>query len=159
MNTPALLIFILLGFSALQSAGADQKIRFFTKSQRSEHSVIKREGDKPSFAEKILAGLAKTNHWEIETSKDGRIFTAEKLAKYDALLFYSNGTMTDPGLDGSPVMTEQGKATLIDVVRKGKPFIAADSGELRFSTEAGKALKISKRFKVSEMMYDGKLEY
>jgi hypothetical protein len=42
---------------------------------------------------------------------------------------------------------------------EGKPFIAADSGDLRFSTEAGKALKISKRFKVSEMMYDGKLEY
>ena len=41
----------------------------------------------------------------------------------------------------------------------GKPFIAADSGELRFSTEAGKVLKISKRFKVSEMMYEGKLEY
>ena len=42
---------------------------------------------------------------------------------------------------------------------EGKPFIEADSGEVRFSTEAGKALKISKRFKVSEMMYDGKLEY
>jgi hypothetical protein len=42
---------------------------------------------------------------------------------------------------------------------EGKPFIAADSGELRFSTEAGKVLKISKRFKVSEMMYEGKLEY
>ena len=42
---------------------------------------------------------------------------------------------------------------------EGKPFLAADSGELRFSTEAGKALKISKRFKVSEMMYEGKLEY
>lgn len=42
---------------------------------------------------------------------------------------------------------------------EGKPFITADSGEVRFSTEAGKALKISKRFKVSEMMYDGKLEY
>ncbi len=41
----------------------------------------------------------------------------------------------------------------------GKPFIDAGSGEVRFSTEAGKAVKISKRFKVSEMMYDGKLEY
>src|SRR3979411_2609114 len=37
----------------------------------------------------------------------------------------------------------------------GKPFILADSGEVRFSTEAGKNLKISRRFKVSEMMYDG----
>ena len=41
----------------------------------------------------------------------------------------------------------------------GKPFIDADSGEVRFTTEAGKALKITRRFKVSEMMYDGKLEY
>lgn len=41
----------------------------------------------------------------------------------------------------------------------GKPFIEPTSGEVRFATEAGKALKISKRFKVSEMMYDGKLEY
>jgi hypothetical protein len=41
----------------------------------------------------------------------------------------------------------------------GKPFIDPSSGEVRFSTEVGKAVKISKRFKVSEMMYDGKLEY
>jgi hypothetical protein len=41
----------------------------------------------------------------------------------------------------------------------GKPFIEATSGEVRFATEVGKAVKISKRFKVAEMMYDGKLEY
>ena len=41
----------------------------------------------------------------------------------------------------------------------GKPFIEATSGEVRFATEVGKAVKITKRFKVSEMMYDGKLEY
>jgi hypothetical protein len=42
---------------------------------------------------------------------------------------------------------------------EGKPFIVADSGEVRFSTEVGKGLKVSRRFKVSEMMYEGKLEY
>jgi hypothetical protein len=42
---------------------------------------------------------------------------------------------------------------------EGKPFIEADSGEVRFATQAGKALKITRRFKVSEMMFDGKLEY
>lgn len=42
---------------------------------------------------------------------------------------------------------------------EGKPFIEADSGEVRFATQAGKALKIARRFKVSEMMFDGKLEY
>ncbi|HMJ25349.1 MAG TPA: hypothetical protein VK475_05950 [Pyrinomonadaceae bacterium] len=42
---------------------------------------------------------------------------------------------------------------------EGKPFIEADSGEVRFCTQTGKALKIARRFKVSEMMFDGKLEY
>jgi hypothetical protein len=41
----------------------------------------------------------------------------------------------------------------------GKPFIEPNSGEVRFSTEVGKVVKINKRFKVSEMIYDGKLEY
>jgi len=42
---------------------------------------------------------------------------------------------------------------------EGKPFIEATSGEVRFATEVGKVVKITKRFKVAEMMYDGKLEY
>jgi hypothetical protein len=41
----------------------------------------------------------------------------------------------------------------------GKPFIEAESGEVRFATELGKTVKINRRFKVSDMMYDGKLEY
>ena len=41
----------------------------------------------------------------------------------------------------------------------GKPFIEAGSGEVRFAMELGKALKINRRFKVADMMYDGKLEF
>ena len=41
----------------------------------------------------------------------------------------------------------------------GKPFLDSNSGELRFTTELAKGVKISRRFKVSEMMYDGKLEF
>lgn len=40
----------------------------------------------------------------------------------------------------------------------GAPFLDANSGEVRFVTELGK-LKINRRFKVADMMYDGKLEY
>lgn len=112
-------------------------ILFFTKSQRTEHAVIKQEGGKPSFAENVLAGLAKTNHWIIETSKDGRIFTPETLAKYDALLFYSNGTLTEPAVDGSPAMTEAGKAALIEAVKNGKPFIAVHTGLTTFNRKPG----------------------
>jgi hypothetical protein len=41
----------------------------------------------------------------------------------------------------------------------GAPFLDANSGEVRFVTELGKILKINRRFKVAEMMYEGKLEY
>jgi hypothetical protein len=59
----------------------------------------------------------------------------------------------------APVQDGLGAKFVFPRTVDGKPFIEAESGEVRFSTEVGKALKISRRFKVSEMMYDGKLEY
>lgn len=110
-----------------------KRILFFTKSQRSEHAVIRRIGEAPSFAEKILGELALLHRWEIETSKDGRIFTAENLRRFDLLLFYSNGTLTEVGLDGSPPMTEDGKAALIEAVRNGTPLVAVHTALTTFN--------------------------
>jgi len=58
----------------------------------------------------------------------------------------------------APVQDGLGAKFVFPRTIDGKPLIEADSGELRFTTELGKT-KISRRFKVSEMMYDGKLEY
>jgi hypothetical protein len=41
----------------------------------------------------------------------------------------------------------------------GQPFISADLGEVRFYSEITRFLSENMRFKVSEMMHDGKLEY
>ncbi len=41
----------------------------------------------------------------------------------------------------------------------GAPFLDANSGEVRFVTELAKLLKVNRRFKVADMMYEGKLEY
>jgi hypothetical protein len=41
---------------------------------------------------------------------------------------------------------------------EGKPFLDANSGEVRVYMEINKT-KLSRKFKVAEMMYDGKLEY
>jgi hypothetical protein len=41
----------------------------------------------------------------------------------------------------------------------GKPLLEAASGEVRFALDMGKAIKINRRFKVADMMYDGKLEF
>lgn len=41
----------------------------------------------------------------------------------------------------------------------GQPFIDANSGEVRFSMDLGKLAKINRRFKVADMMFEGKLEF
>jgi hypothetical protein len=41
----------------------------------------------------------------------------------------------------------------------GKPFVDAESGFLRFYSEVASDLKLNMRFKVSDMVYEGKLEY
>lgn len=43
----------------------------------------------------------------------------------------------------------------------GAPFLAPDSGEVRFHAELGsnKEFKVDRRFKVADMMYEGALEY
>jgi len=59
----------------------------------------------------------------------------------------------------APIQDGLGAKFVFPRTLEGKPFIEATSGEVRFSTEVGKDVKISRRFKVAEMMYDGKLEY
>lgn len=41
----------------------------------------------------------------------------------------------------------------------GQPFLTSDSGEVRFVSEVGPDTKLNRPFKVSSMIYQGKLEY
>lgn len=59
----------------------------------------------------------------------------------------------------APIQDGLGAKFVFPRTLEGKPFIEANSSEVRFATEVGKVVKVSKRFKVSEMMYDGKLEF
>ena len=121
-----------------EEAKSTTRILFFTKSQRTEHSVIKQTDGKPSFAKKVLADLAAANNWEITTTKDGGFITAENLAKFDLLLFYTNGTLTEKAVDGSPPLTAAGKAALIKAVRNGKPLLAIHTALTTFNRQPGK---------------------
>jgi hypothetical protein len=42
---------------------------------------------------------------------------------------------------------------------EGAPFVAADSGEVRFYADLPKGFALSQRFKPKDMMHDGKLEF
>lgn len=40
-----------------------------------------------------------------------------------------------------------------------QPFVNDETGQVRFNCQLSKTIKLAARFKVSDMMYDGKLEY
>jgi hypothetical protein len=59
----------------------------------------------------------------------------------------------------APIQDGMGAKLIFPRMLDGKPFIDANSGEVRVYIELGKTVKLNRRFKVAEMMYDGKLEY
>lgn len=58
-----------------------------------------------------------------------------------------------------PLKDGMGAKFVFARLQDGEPFVDAQSGYLRFYSEVASDLKLNMRFKVSDMMYDGKLEY
>lgn len=114
------------------------KILYFTRSAGFEHSVVKRSGTQLSHSEKILTGMGQKAGFEVECTKDGRVFDSS-LEAYDAIAFYTSGYLTDPGGDGSPPMTAAGKQRLLDAVRGGKGFIGFHAATDSFHSKGPRA--------------------
>ncbi|MFC1597681.1 ThuA domain-containing protein [Planctomycetota bacterium] len=111
------------------AAAADkkkQKVLYFTRSVQFEHSVVKREGDKLSHSEKILTELGAKAGFDVECSKDGRLFDGD-LDQYDAIAFYTCSDLTQPSIDKAPPMSAEGKKRLVAAVAAGKPFVGIHS--------------------------------
>jgi type 1 glutamine amidotransferase len=105
---------------------ADNKVRkvlFFTKSAGFQHSVITRKGNELGHAEKIMIELGKQHGFDVMATKDGSIFTPDKLAQFDVIAFYTTGDLTKPGDDKNTPMPSGGKEALFDFVRSGKGFV------------------------------------
>ena len=100
-----------------------QKVLYFTRSAGFEHSVVHREGDQLSHSERVLTEMGKRAGFEVECSKDGRVFDGD-LAPYDVIAFYTSGDLTRPNKQGTPPMTPQGKQKLLDAIAAGKGFVA-----------------------------------
>jgi hypothetical protein len=58
-----------------------------------------------------------------------------------------------------PIKDGMGAKFVFARMPEGEPFVDAKSGYLRFYSEVTSDLKLNMRFKVSDMIYDGKLEY
>src|SRR5689334_5833536 len=132
------LIVLLCTFFLVLPASADdppiRKILFFTKSSNFEHAVIKRKDGAPSFVEKILAELGPKHAIEFTFSKDGSLFSPQYLQQFDAYMFYTTGDLLSTGKDGNPPMSADGKAALLDAIKKGKGFVGVHSATDTFHT-------------------------
>jgi type 1 glutamine amidotransferase len=126
----------LLAFAALAlvASAAPPKVLFFSKSSNFEHSVVKRRGGQPSWAEQVLAREAAKRGIEFVFSKDGSLFTPAYLAQFDAFIFYTSGDLLAAGKDGNPPMTAAGKAALLDAVAAGKGFVGIHAAADTFHT-------------------------
>lgn len=122
-----------MGWTA-DAQGRKKKILFFSKSSGFEHSAIKRKDGALSFAEQTLTDWGQQHGFDVDCTKDGSVFTRENLGRYDALFFYTTGTLTDSGTDKNPPMTPEGKAAFLDLIRNGKGFLGVHSATDTFHT-------------------------
>lgn len=109
------------------------RVLYFTKSSAFEHSVVKRRGG-ASWSEQVLSELGPRHGFTFTFSKDGSLFSAEYLAGFDVIMFYTTGDLLSTGTDGHPPMTAAGKAAFLEAVHNGKGFIGIHSATDTFHT-------------------------
>jgi len=134
LMTPVIAAVVVIGVALAAPTQKARKILFFSKSSGYEHAVISWKNGQPSYAEKILLEIGEKNGWEFTFSKDGSKFSKDYLAQFDAVFFYTTGNLLEPGTDGQPPMSAEGKQALFEYVRSGKGFVGTHSASDTFHT-------------------------
>ena len=113
------------------------RVLYFTRSVGFEHSPVKREGSELGFSEKIMVEWGKEAGFDVECSKDGRIFDQD-LNKYDVFAFYTCGDLTKEDKYGNPPMTADGKKRFLDAIAAGKGYVGFHSATDTFHSAGGR---------------------
>jgi type 1 glutamine amidotransferase len=106
-----------------QSKGGTKKVLFFNKSSGYEHSVIARQGDRPSHAERILRSIGEDNGFQVISTKDGRVFEPDQIGQWDVFVFETTGDLTVPGTDKKTPISPEGEKAFYEAIRAGKGFV------------------------------------
>jgi type 1 glutamine amidotransferase len=111
-------------------------VLFFSKASSWEQKIVHRDGNQLSYLEKAVQKLGADNHIEFTFSKDGTLFTAENIARFDAFFFFTSGDMTFEERTGRgdnyPLMTLEGKKAFLDAIENGKGFIGCNTAVYTF---------------------------
>ena len=126
---PALL-FLVLASTSPMAQSAPKKMLVITESRGFTHGVVKRGDDGLCVVEKTLAHLGKSSGvFETVNSQNAiEALTKDNLAKFDALFFYTTGTLIPAG---------EPREALLDFVKSGKAFIGAHSATDTFADFKG----------------------
>lgn len=115
-----------------------KRLLVYTRSQGFQHDAVKIDR-RPSLVDSVWTMLAHKYGFEVECTKDGRIFTPDSLKNFDAIFFMTTGDLTvEKSEDGTPPMAKEGKKALLDAVAGGKGFIGVHCASDTFHS-AGKA--------------------
>jgi len=118
---------------------SSKSLLVFTKSSGFEHAVVKRNDGKLSIVETTVTELGKKHGFQVQCSKDGRIFDSPELHSFQSVLFYTTGDLTQSGTDKTPPMSAQGKQIFLDAVRGGLGFTGVHAASDTFHTQPDSA--------------------
>lgn len=131
----------LFAFPLGWTAAADdrkKKVLMFTRSQGFQHSVVKRNGDKLSLAERIVIEMGKKHGFEVTATKDGRIFESSEFPGFDGFVFQTQGDLiAERSQDGQPPMSAAGKKALLDAIAGGKGYAGCHCASDTFHSRGG----------------------
>jgi uncharacterized protein len=121
------------GCASRATGGQRRHLLVFTKSSGWQHDTVRRgEDGAPSLVEQVMSRLGEQHGFDVTYTKDGRIFTPDRLDEFDAFFFYTSGDLTQAGTDGHPPMSREGHDALLDAVRGGKGLVGVHSASDTF---------------------------
>ena len=113
---------------------SSKSLLVFTKSSGFEHQVVKRTGGL-SIVETVVTEIGRKNGFQVQCSKDGRIFDSPEFHSFQGVLFFTTGDLTQSGTDKNPPMSPVGKQTLLDTINGGMGFAGVHAASDTFHTQ------------------------
>lgn len=111
-------------------------VLLLSKSAGFQHQPIAEKDGQPSQVEIILRAMLEKKGMTLTATKDAGSINAENLESYSVVVFYTQGDLTEVGLDKQPAMGPDGVADLVRWIEGGGGFVGFHSATDTLRTNA-----------------------